>query len=71
MPITLVNPNELPILKFKFVLKNASCAASSPSSQVEELHITSAKYETAAWMAHAEAKRRGMNLAYSGADYLV
>ena len=69
MPITLVNPNELPILKFKFVLKNAGCAASS--SQDEELHITSAKYESAAWMAHAEAKRRGMNLAFSGADYLV
>ena len=68
MPITLVNPNELPILKFKFVLKNIGNAA---HQEEKELHITSAKYETAAWMAHAEAKRRGMNLAFSGADYLV
>lgn len=61
MPMTL-NTSELPIHKFKFVLK--SLTESKP------LHVNATKFETAIRTAQQEAEKSKMALAYAGVDTL-
>ena len=59
MPMTL-NTNELPLHKFKFVLKNLS--------ESKQLHVKATKFETAIRTAQLEAEKSKMALAYAGVD---
>ena len=61
MPMTL-NTSELPILKFKFVLKNIA--------EARALHVKAAKFETAVEAARREAEKHNESIAYSGVDPL-
>lgn len=59
MPMTL-NTSELPIHKFKFVLKSLS--------ESKQLHVNATKFETAIRAAQREAEKSKMALAYAGVD---
>ncbi len=61
MPKTL-NTSELPLHKFKFVLKSLT--------ESKQLHVKAAKFETAITAAQQEAAKSKMALAYAGVDTL-
>ena len=62
MPIT-VKTAELPLHKFKFVMKT-----SSSSTSPQALHIIATKFETAVATAREEAKKHQADLAFSGVE---
>lgn len=61
MPIT-VKTAELPLHKFKFVMKTSS------STSPQALHIIATKFETAVATAREEAKKHQADLAFSGVE---